>query len=247
MTGLSVRATVLAAFLATLAAVPVAATVDIIDKGTDYWVTRPNGNTQFTFPSGDVEALCKAPVSNGWDHKVLLRGVPARGSDWDSAVARLLPAKFDKTGNAHTKVQFVSLAMVSKAPSDTPCGKLDWQARLAKGKQPITAMRIKRDNTKGGRFFADLAVRVEMQANNANTGAYVGSLFYDIKLPDQAGGTVWSYGDGRAFRAGMTENEDCLPALREKLATLDPNDPEDARHVYWISEMIAAKQCRRRD
>ena len=245
MNRLLVRATVLSICLALLAAVPVAATFDMIKKGTDYWRTPANGVTQFTFPDGDVEALCKAAPQGGWDHKVSLRGIPAQGSDWDSAVARLDHAKFDKSGNAHTRVQFQSLTMESVAPSDTPCGKLIWTVRLArKGPQPITKMRINRTSDRGGAFFAELALRVEMQANHADTGKYVGSLFYDIKLPDPTGGTgtPWSYGPNKGFRPGMTETNNCIDVLREKLGT-----QTDARHIYFISDLIAAGKCSRQD
>jgi hypothetical protein len=237
-----VRATVFAVLLATLAAVPVAATFDIIKKGTDYWRTPGNGVTQFTFPAGDVESLCNTPAQGGWDHKISLRGIPAQGSDWDSAVVRLDHAKFDKSGNARTRVQFQALAMTSIAASDTPCGKLFWTARLAKSKQPITEMRIKKTSDRGGTFFAELALRVELQASRADTGASIGSLFYDIKLPDPSGGTgtPWSYGPDKRFRAGMTETNNCLDVLREKLGT-----QTDARHIYFISDLIAAGKCSR--
>ena len=240
MTRFLVHATVLAVLLATLAAVPVLATFDMIKKGTDYWRTPGNGTTQFTFPDGDVENLCNTSPQSGWDHKISLRGIPAQGSDWDSAVARLDNAQFDKSGNALTRVQFQALTMTSIAASDTPCGKLFWTARLAKVKQPITEMRITKKSDKGGVFFADLALRVELQASRADTGVSIGSLFYDIKLPDP-NGTEWSYGPNGGFRAGMREDNTCLDVLREKLG----NYPPGSEHHYFISDLIAAGQCKR--
>jgi hypothetical protein len=224
---------------AILAAVPAAA--QTIPKGTDYWRTPANG-TKFTFPDKDVEGLCPSRPPIPWNHKVSLRGIPAQSSDWDSAVTRLIDAKFDRSGNAQTRVQFASLALISDTPSDTPCGKVIWIARLAKGKQPITPMKItkKGPTGRGGLFSAALALRVEMQANRADTGLYVGSLFYDIKLPDPSGGTAWSFGAGNVFRAGMTENNDCIQVLREKLG----NFPPDSAHFYFISELIAKHDCR---
>jgi hypothetical protein len=238
MTRFLVRTTAVSIFLTILAALPVAA--KIIPKGVDYWVTRVN-STNFTFPDKDVESLCKA-APGSWDHKVTLQGVPAWGSDWDSAVARLIPAIFDKDGDAHTLVQFKSLEMVSSAPSDTPCGKLNWRVRLAaKGKQPITKMKIIKDASgKGGVFHADLALRVELQANRADTGAFVGSLFYDIKLDDPAGGTPWSYGSQGAFLPGVLNGHTCIDVLREKLGTF----PKGSNHIYFISNLIAKGDCR---
>lgn len=239
MTRFLVRATVLSILFALLAAVPVAA--QDIPKGTDYWRTPLNG-TKFKFPEKEVEGLCKAQPDNSWNHEVALRGVPAQGSDWDSAVERLEDAKFDKNGVATTRVRFQSLFLISTTPSDTPCGRLIWTARLAKGRQRVTPMTItkKGPTGRGGVFSAELALRVEMQANRYDTGAYVGSLFYDIKLPDPKGNTPWSFGQGNVFRAGMTENNDCIQVLREKLG----NFPPDSSHYYFISELIAKHDCR---
>jgi hypothetical protein len=224
--------------LVALAAMPL--TAQVIPKGTDFWRTPANG-TKFKFPDKDVESLCKARPNPNWNHTVTLRGIPAQGSDWDSAVARLVDATFDKSGNASTRVQFQSLSLISTAASDTPCGKVFWTARLAKGRQPITPMKITKRSEKGGIFSAELALRVEMQANRADTGAYVGSLFYDIKLPDPAGGTPWSFGAANAFRPGMTETNDCIQVLRDKLGTFPPG----SQHFYFISDMIAKGQCRK--
>jgi hypothetical protein len=238
MTRFLVRASILSLSLAILASVP--ASAQVIHKGIDYWRTPLNG-TQFRFPDGDVETLCKAKPDPTWNHDVALRGIPAQSSDWDSAVARLDNANFDKNGIATTKLQFWSLALISPAPSATPCGPLLWTARLAKGAQPITTMTIKQQTSGGGVFSADLALRVEMQANRFDTGAYVGSLFYDIKLPDPTGGTPWSFGAGGGFRPGMTETNNCIQVLRDKLGTFPPG----SSHFYFISDLIAKGQCER--
>jgi len=239
MTRFLVRMTALSILFALLAAVPAAA--QVIPKGTDYWRTPLNG-TKFKFPEKEVENLCHKQPDPSWNHEVTLRGVPAQGSDWDSAVERLVDAKFDKNGVANTRVRFQSLFLISTAPSDTPCGKVFWTARLAKGRQPITPMQItkKGPTGRGGVFSAGLALRVEMQANRYDTGTYVGSLFYDIRLPDPKGNTPWSFGQGDVFRAGMTEDNDCLPVLREKLGNFQPG----SSHYYFISELIAKHDCR---
>jgi hypothetical protein len=245
-----VRAMALSFVLATLASVTVAAAEKEygkgkgtdIEEGTDYWRTPPGG-TAFTFPPGDVEALCHKSADPSWGHKVDLQGVPAKGSDWDSAVSRLKDAKFDKTGTAHTTVRFKSLSLVSSAPTDTPCGKLDWTAHLAKGNQPITKMKITTTpDNKGGTFFADLALRVEFRATKVGSKATVGRLFYDVKLPDQSGGTPWSFGAKNVFRAGMGSDNSCLQVLRDKLGTF----PAGSQHIYYISNLIAKGQCKER-
>jgi len=240
MTRSLVRASALSITLAILVAVQGAA--QVIPAGVDYWRTPLNG-TKFRFPEKDVESLCKANPDPSWNHEVTLRGIPTQGSDWDSAVARLSEAVFDKEGNARTKVQFKSLALISTAPSDTPCGRLLWTARLAKGAQPITPMKITRKSKRGGTFSAELALRVEMQANDFNTGARVGSLFFDIKLPDPAGGTPWSFSASKRFRPGMTETDNCIQVLRDKLGTFPPG----SQHIYFISNLIAEGNCKRQD
>jgi hypothetical protein len=237
MTRFPARVSILMLSLAIVAGLPAAA--QVIHKGIDYWRTPLNG-TKFRFPDGDVESLCKAKPDPTWNHDVALRGIPAQGSDWDSAVARLDNANFDKNGIATTKLQFWSLALISSASSSTPCGTLLWMARLAKGAQPITTMTLKQQTPNGGVFSADLALRVEMQANNFATGAYVGSLFYDIKLPDPPGGTPWSVAGGQ-FRPGMTEANNCIQVLRDKLGTFPPG----SAHFYFISDLIAKGQCER--
>jgi hypothetical protein len=237
MTRFLLRASVLTIALAILVGAPAAA--QVIPKGIDYWRTPLNG-TKFKLPDKDVEALCKKAPDPSWNHEVTLRGIPAQGSDWDSAVARLENAKFDDKGNASTRVQFRSLSLISTAPSDTPCGRLIWTARLAKGPQPITPMKITKRSDQGGVFQADLALRVEMQANHFDTGAYVGRLFFDIKLPDPSTPTPWSFGAGNQFRPGMTETNDCIQVLRKKLGTFPP----DSQHYYFISNLIAQGKCR---
>jgi hypothetical protein len=244
-----IRLSTLLIALAFLAALPAAA--QVIPKGVDYWVTPPPGavnfvppadaKTQFTFPDKDVESLCHSHAYGGtWNHQVTLQGVHAAGVDWDSAVARLDNARFNRAGDAFTRVQFKSIAMASTAEMETPCGKLKWTVRLAK-KQPITKMKIHKATAKGGLFYAPLALRVEMRANKAGTGAYLGSLFYDIKLDDPPGGTGWSFGPGNAFRPGVDENDKCLEVLRKKLQQMG-NDPQ---HFYYISNLIAHHDCNR--
>jgi len=167
--------------------------------------------------------------------------VPAPGSDYDTVVTRLDDAYFDPAGWATTRIQVSQLAFASMSPQSTPCGELNWTVGLF-GVQPITYMKIQRRTAMGGIFYADISVRVELQATNARTGAYVGSLFYTRQLPDPANGTPWSLGTKDEFRAGMTESNNCVDVLREKLAVTDP----ESDHYYFISDMIAAGQCEKR-
>jgi hypothetical protein len=223
-------------FLVTLMALP--AVAQTIPPGKDFWVTPNNSQTDFTFPAGDVESLCGAPASTTWNHKVLLKGIPATGSDYDTVVARLDKAVFDTTLQASTRIQVVELRFASAASQSTPCGTLDWTVGLA-GQQAVTMMKLRRTSPTGGVFSADIAVSVQFQATRG--GVYLGSLFYNIVLPDPQNGTPWSFGTSGQFRAGMTEANDCIDVLREKLLQYSP----DSSHFYYISNMIAQGQCRK--
>ncbi|HBL31287.1 MAG TPA: hypothetical protein DD490_31045 [Acidobacteria bacterium] len=238
----TLRNTFFAASL-TLLALPALAqvtTVASIPPGKDFWVTPNNGQTDFNFPAGDVESLCGAPASATWNHKIALRGAPAPGTDYDTVVARLNAATFNSSLVATTPIQVVLLRFASAGSHATPCGNLNWTVSLS-GPQATTMMTLRRTSATGGLFSADIAVNVEFQAFKSN-GAYLGSLFYNIVLPDPATGTPWSIGPTGAFRAGMTPANDCIDVLREKLATYSP----DSSHFYYISDMIAQGQCKYR-
>lgn len=230
------RAATLGILLLSLAALPAAA--QVIPAGNDFWVTPSNGQTRFTFPEGDVESLCGAAPSPTWDHRVVLQGIPAAGSDYDTVVARLTDAVFDANGNASTKIQVQALNLASTLPQATPCGELTWRVRLA-GAQAVSAMKLRRTSRRGGYFSADIPVNVEFLGSR--NGVYIGSLFYNIVLPDPQNGTPWSFGPSGEFRAGMTETDNCIDVLRDKLLGY----PSDSSHFYFISNMIAQGKCER--
>lgn len=230
------RASLLGVLLVSLAALPAAAQ---IPPGPDYWVTPSNGQTFFDFPAGDVESLCGAPAASGWNHRTTLKGVPI-AADYDTLVSRLDNVVFDASGYGQTRIIVKGLSFASAAPHSTPCGALDWKVGLA-GTQSLTLMKLRRTSAQGGYFHADIAVNVEFKAYKAGSTSYLGSLFYNIVLPDPTNGTPWSFGSGGVFRAGMTSTNNCIDVLREKLASTSPS----SRHFYFISNMIAQGQCTR--
>lgn len=241
MSKLILRTAIFGILLVTLASLPATAQL-IIPPGKDFWVTPANGQTYFELPDGDVEALCGAPASAAWNHLVILQGVPAAGSDYDTVVSRLDPAVFDAAGNAFTRVQLASLHFTGSSVG-TPCGDIEWNVVLS-GPQRITHMSLKQTSARGGIFNAVLAVDAEFQAQDV-AGNYLGSLFYTFDLPDPSGGTgagtPWSIGLQDEFRAGMTENNNCINVLRKKLSQYAP----DSSHFYFISNMIAQGKCER--
>lgn len=242
MSKLILRTAMFGILFVSLAALPVMAQGGVL-AGKDYWVTPANGMTHFTFPEGDVESLCGAPESTTWNHKVILQGVPAAGSDWDTVVTRLDNAVFDAAGLAFTRVQLSHLAFRGSS-AETPCGTINWSVGLA-GRQRVTSMTIRRTSARGGIFNARLAVDAEFRGFDPN-GIYVGSLFYSFDLPDPStgtgAGTPWSFGSNGQFRAGMTETDNCIAVLREKLNQYAP----DSDHYYFISDLIAQGKCYRK-
>lgn len=244
MSKLILRTAFLGLLLVSLAALPAMAQPPGVDPGVDPWVTPGNGQTFTTFVDGDVEALCGLAHDPNWNHMVLFQGAPAPGVDYDTTVQRLDHALFDASGVATTRVQVSSLAFRSMFPTDTPCGRLDWTAGLS-GPQPITQMTIVRQTPMGGVFSAELIVSVELRAFQAGTSNYLGSLFYDITLPQGPNPTPWSWGRGTSsedqwvYRPGITETDDCIAALRVKLVQHKPN----SEHYYYISNLIAKGLC----
>lgn len=238
------RNAALATLVVALSALP--SDAQVIKKGKDLWVTPANGQTLFTFPKGDVEALCGAQAAAD-PITVTLKGNPAflgtpdtvAGADYDTVVARLDDAVFN--GNtASTRIQVVALQFVSAANVNTPCGNLSFNVGLA-GSQAVTVMKLTKTSARGGTFTADISVNVEFQA--FKNGIYIGSLFYNRILPNPANGTGWSFGPNGQFRAGLTETEDCIDVLRAKLQTPFGQDPQ---HFYYISQLIANKDCGKR-
>ncbi|MCP3964665.1 MAG: hypothetical protein GY719_43110 [bacterium] len=218
-----------------LAALPAAA--QVIPAGDDRWVTPADGTTYFTFPAGDVESLCGAPASFGWDRTVKLTGVPDPGEDWDTVVTRLADADVS-SGYAVVPIQVTRLYFSSITEHRTPCGEINWRVKSIDN-QPVTEMAIYNESGRGGTFKATISVRVVFAATDAS-GATLGYLYYTRDLPDTTG-VPWSFDGNGTFRPGIDENDDCTQVLRDKIATLP------AGHGYFIENLIAQGKCTRKE
>jgi hypothetical protein len=87
--------------------------------------------------------------------------VPGALGATDTIVQRLDDATFDRRGIALTRLQVRAINFEGLAPVKTACG--DFVAKLSlDGEQPITRMRIIRENASGGRFVAPIAVNVKI-------------------------------------------------------------------------------------
>ncbi len=148
-------------------ALPATAAPTIIYSGIDVWTTRSDGRTFTDFKFEPIPAGFFCANSTPFGGQITFRGAPIATSEGyelqkaDTVVHRLDDAVFDKRGRAATRIQFRALNLVSMTPIQTSCGKFNVKAVLD-GEQPITRMRIFRENDKGGFFIAPLALNVKL-------------------------------------------------------------------------------------
>lgn len=150
-----------------LIALPIFAADQVIQSGIDPWRTPGNGKTFVDFSTNPIPAGFFCSKSAAFTGRIVFRGIPivtgepgALGKT-DTIVHRLDDAVFDKNGVARTRVQMRALHLVSVEPIKTACGAYNVEVRL-NGEQPITTMRIVRENENGGRFFTPLAVNTKL-------------------------------------------------------------------------------------
>lgn len=153
--------------LAVLVAVPALAADRVIYNGIDLWQTTSDGSTYADFAKKPIPAGFFCFKSEPFTGRLPFRGVPVATSVpgalgvTDTIVQRLDDAVFNRKGVATTRVQVRSLNFESLAPLKTACG--DFVARLSlDGEQPITSMRIIRENAKGGHFVAAISVNIKI-------------------------------------------------------------------------------------
>ncbi|HVS00040.1 MAG TPA: hypothetical protein VMW27_25665 [Thermoanaerobaculia bacterium] len=153
--------------LAALLAVPALAADRIIYNGIDLWRTTSDGSTFADFVEDPIPAGFFCNKSEPFAGRIPFKGVPVATSvpgvlgATDTIVQRLDDAVFNRHGVATTRIQLRSLNFESLAPLKTACG--DFVVKLAlDGEQPITQMRIFRENAKGGRFLAPIAVNIKI-------------------------------------------------------------------------------------
>lgn len=150
---------------ALLLAVPAFAAGRVIANGIDLWVTRGDGSTFADFSKQSLPAGFFCTGSAPFTGRVVLKGVPIAsdraGLGADTIIQRLDNAAFNKQGVATTRIQMRAMQFESISPVKTACGDFKLNVTLD-GEQPVTTMRILRDNVKGGRFFAPIWVNVKL-------------------------------------------------------------------------------------
>jgi hypothetical protein len=153
---------------AVLVALPLSAAQNIIYRGVDLWNTTDDGSTHVDFAKKPIPAGFFCSTSLPFTGRVEFRGVPiATGvvrelGTTDTIVERLDDAVFNKRGVATTRIRFRALQMESIAPIETACGSFNVKVQLAEVEQPVTRMRIVRENKDGGRFLAPIALHSKL-------------------------------------------------------------------------------------
>lgn len=180
------------AFLVSSFVAPVFAADRVIQNGIDVWMTPADGSTFVDFAKTPIPAGFFCSGSAPFTSKVAFRGEPivtgtpgALGTA-DTIVQRLDDAAFNKRGVAVTRIQFRALSLKGLAPIETSCGKFMASARLD-GVQPVTRMVITRDDAKGGRFSAPLALNVKVSFQPV--GRITGEVF-EVPVEVRFPGTV---------------------------------------------------------
>ena len=152
---------------ALLLAVPAFAADRAIDNGIDLWKTPGDGTTFADFSKQSIPAGFFCHKSAPFTGRVILKGIPIASDkpgalrETDTIIQRLDNTAFNKRGVARTRIQMRAMQFESVAPVKTACGDFKLRVTLD-GVQPITTMRIVRDNEKGGRFFAPIHVNVKL-------------------------------------------------------------------------------------
>ena len=139
----------------------------VIQNGIDVWETKGDGSTFIDFAKNPIPAGFFCSGSAPFTGRVAFRGEPivtgtpgALGAT-DTIVQRLDDAAFNKRGLAVTRTQVRALSLKSMAPIETACGNFAAAVRLD-GVQPITQMRITRENESGGQFSGPLWLNVKV-------------------------------------------------------------------------------------
>jgi hypothetical protein len=131
-------------------------------------VDDPGGRHHFQdFANSPLPAGFFCMRSEPFTGRVVFRGAPiaidepgALGQT-DTIIERLDDATFNRKGVAVTRLQARGLNLVSVAPIQTGCGAYNVRATLS-GEQPITRMKIFRENEGGGRYHAPLSLNVKL-------------------------------------------------------------------------------------
>ena len=202
---MSKRSGALIALILLLGALPAAAANSTIRRGIDTWTTVP----EFTFASfwaNPLPAGFFCAEFAGFTGQIWLQGVPLASTEpdalgtTDTIVERLDNAVFNRNGVARTRVQVRAIQLTGIEPLKTVCG--DYHVRVTlDGEQPISTMRIFRDNAKGGRFQVPLALNTKITFTRVDDEAEQFELAFPVRFSVNPYHR-WTYAPPQAKRIG---------------------------------------------
>lgn len=151
--------------LVLLLVAPAFAAERVIYNGIDLWQTKGNGSTYRDFSKAPIPAGFFCAKSAPFTGRILFRGIPVATDGslgvTDTIVQRLDDAVFDRNGVAVTRLQVRALSFEGTAPVKTSCGPFKVRVTLD-GEQPITHMKIIRNDETGGHFLSPIWVNVKL-------------------------------------------------------------------------------------
>ena len=151
--------------LVVLLVAPAFAAERVIYNGIDLWQTKGNGSTFRDFSKAPIPAGFFCAKSAPFTGKIVFRGVPVATNGslgvTDTIVQRLDDAVFNENGTAVTRLQVRALSFEGTAPIKTSCGLFKVRVTLD-GEQPVTHMRIIRNDENGGHFLSPIWVNVKL-------------------------------------------------------------------------------------
>ncbi|MEA2601736.1 MAG: hypothetical protein QOF89_2728 [Acidobacteriota bacterium] len=151
--------------LVVLLVAPAFAAERVIYNGIDLWQTKGNGSTFRDFSKAPIPAGFFCAKSAPFIGKIIFRGIPVATNGslgvTDTIVQRLDDAVFNENGTAVTRLQVRALSFEGTAPIKTSCGPFKVRVTLD-GEQPVTQMRIIRNDENGGHFLSPIWVNVKM-------------------------------------------------------------------------------------
>jgi hypothetical protein len=163
----SIFAGVLIVVMVLAISVPASAAERAVYRGIDLWWTQGDGRTFIDFKFDPIPGGFFCALSEPFTGRIVWQGTPiatevsgALGRT-DTIIERLDDAVFDRRGRAATRIQVRALSFESTAPIKTSCGLFQARAVLD-GVQPITRMRLVRQNEKGGFYVAPLELNVKL-------------------------------------------------------------------------------------
>ncbi len=195
---------------AILLAVPAMAADRVIANGVDLWKTPGDGTSFADFSKQPLPAGFFCPGSAPFTGRIVMKGVPLASSkpgalgNADTIIQRLDNATFNKRGVATTRIQMRAMQFEGVTTLKTACGDFKAFVRLD-GEQPITTMRIVRDNEKGGRFFAPISVNIKLVFEPVGrTTTEVWELRKELRFPP-ARLQEWTLNPGNAGVTGFVK------------------------------------------